>query len=131
MSNKLMLGLWRIMVNVPEPLWQREVARQARGAVDSLGFMTSDHHRVRDFAVRELPRRGIPLSPELIAGALNLPVERTADIVDELERNMTFVYRSRRSDRNRGEAVTWAYPVTVDRTPHHVTFSTGETVYAA
>ncbi|OGO41196.1 MAG: hypothetical protein A2Z04_05735 [Chloroflexi bacterium RBG_16_57_9] len=27
--------------------------------------------------------------------------------------------------------VVWAYPVTVARTPHHLTFSTGEQVYAA
>ena len=125
MSNKLMMGLWRVMVNVPEPLWKREVGRQARDAVDSLGFMTTDHHRVRDFAVRELPRVGAPLSPEFIAHKLGLPVERTVDILDELERNMTFIYRSH------DESVTWAYPVTVDTTPHRVTFGTGEIVYAA
>ena len=28
-------------------------------------------------------------------------------------------------------AVTWAYPVTVDQTPHHLTFNTGEKIYAA
>ena len=30
-----------------------------------------------------------------------------------------------------GENVTWAYPVTTDQTPHHVTFSSGEEVHAA
>jgi hypothetical protein len=38
---------------------------------------------------------------------------------------MTFLFR------NEQGAVAWAYPVTVDRTPHYVTFSTGEQVYAA
>ncbi len=42
-----------------------------------------------------------------------------------LEKHMTFVFR------NEQGAVTWAYPVTVDRTPHRVAFSTGERVYAA
>ena len=28
-------------------------------------------------------------------------------------------------------AVAWAYPVTVDTTPHHVSFDTGEQLYAA
>jgi len=26
--------------------------------------------------------------------------------------------------------VTWAYPVTVDETPHHVRFSSGEEAYS-
>jgi hypothetical protein len=113
------------MVGLPEPLWQREVARQARDALGKLGFMSEDHHRVRDFAVRELPRVGKPLSPTYIAQELNLPLARTVDILAELEKNMTFLYRGD------GESVTWAYPVTVDRTPHHVTFSTGEQIHAA
>jgi hypothetical protein len=125
MDNKLLLGIWRILVGLPKPLWQREVARQARGAVGSLGFMSEDHHRVRDFAVRELPRVGKPLSPASIAQELNLPLTRVVAIVDELEKKMTFLYRGG------GEAVTWAYPVTVDRTPHRVTFSSGEQIYAA
>jgi hypothetical protein len=124
-NNNLLLGIWRLMVGLPKPLWQREVARQARGAVESLGFMSEDHHRVRDFAVRELPRVGKPLSPAFIAQALDLPVERSIAILDELEKNMTFLYRGD------GQSVTWAYPVTVDRTPHRVTFSSGEQAYAA
>ena len=87
--------------------------------------MSQDHHRVRDFAVRELPRVGEPLSPASIAQALDLPLVRTIAILDELEKNMTFLYRGD------GESVTWAYPVTVDRTPHRVAFSTGEQTYAA
>jgi hypothetical protein len=124
-NNSLLLGIWRLIVGLPGPLWQREVARQARGAVESLGFMSGDHHRVRDFAVRELPRVGQPLSPAFIAKELELPLTRTISILDELEKNMTFLYRGD------GESVTWAYPVTVDRTPHRVTFSSGEQVYAA
>jgi hypothetical protein len=124
-SNSLLLGIWRLTVGLPGPLWQREVARQARGAVEGLGFMSGDHHRVRDFAVRGLPRVGTPLSPDFIAQELDLPLPRTIAILDELEQNMTFLYRGD------GESVTWAYPVTVDRTPHRVTFSSGERIFAA
>jgi hypothetical protein len=87
--------------------------------------MSEDHHRVRDFAVRELPRVGQPLSPAYIAQELDLPLARAIAILDELEKNMTFLFRCD------GESVTWAYPVTVDRTPHRVRFSSGEQVYAA
>jgi hypothetical protein len=87
--------------------------------------MTEEHHLVRDFAVRELPRVGEPLQSEFIAQELGLPLARVIAVLDELEKNMTFLYRGD------GEAVTWAYPVTVDQTPHQVTFSTGEQIHAA
>ena len=72
-----------------------------------------------------MPRIGAPLPPELIAERLHLSVERVNVILDELEKHMTFLFR------NEQGAVAWAYPVTVDRTPHRITFSTGEQVYAA
>jgi len=125
MPNCLLLGIWRLMVALPAPLWQQEVARQARATVAGLGFMSADHHRVRDYVVRELPRAGRPLGPTAIAAAVDLPVERVRALLDELETHMTFLFR------NEAGEVTWAYPVTVDRTPHRVTFSSGEQVYAA
>ena len=79
----------------------------------------------RNFVVRELPNAGEPLSPEFIAQELDLPVSRVNLILEELEKHLTFLFR------NKQGAVTWAYPVTVDRTPHHVTFNTGEQIYAA
>jgi hypothetical protein len=65
------------------------------------------------------------LPPESIAQSTNLPVERVVAILDDLQKHMTFLFR------NKEGAVTWAYPVTVDRTPHHVALSTGESAYAA
>ncbi len=124
MNNALLLGIWRMMISVPPALWQSQMARQTQGEAD-LAFMTADHHRVRDFVVREMPRLNRPLPPELIAAELQLPLERVGLILDELERNMTFLFR------NPAGAVTWAYPVTVDHTPHQVTFSSGEKLCAA
>lgn len=125
MKSSLLLGLWRCMIPIPGMMWQGQVSKGAQGTLASLGFMSEEHHLVRDFAVRELPRVGEPLSPEFIAQELELPVARVNVILEKLEKNMTFLYRSD------GEAVTWAYPVTTDRTPHHVTFNTGEEVHAA
>ena len=87
--------------------------------------MTPDHQLVRDFVVRELPRLNTPLSPETIATAVRLPIDRVRSLLDDLEHAMTFLFR------NAAGAVTWAYPVTVDQTPHQVTFSSGEKLYAA
>ncbi len=125
MNQSVLLGLGHHMLPIPRMVWQDQVGRGARHGRASLGFMTEDHHRVRDLVVRELPRIAAPLSPELIAGMLSLPMDRLQVILDELERHMTFLFR------NREGAVAWAYPVTADPTPHRVTFSTGERIYAA
>ena len=120
MDNQLLLGLWRCVLPIPPQVWQRIVKPDA-----DLDFMDVDHHRVRNLVVREMPREAKPLTPEWISQQLGLPSSRVVEILDELERNMTFLFRSPQG------AVTWAYPVTVDKTPHHVTFSTGEQIYAA
>ena len=125
MSGRLLIGLGRHMIPVPRMLWQWQVDKSAQRTKAHLGFMSEEHHLVREFAVRELPRVGEPLSSEFIAEELNLPVARVKSILDELDKHMTFVCR------NTQGAVVWAYPVTAESTPHHVTFSTGEQLYAA
>lgn len=120
MDSRLLLGLWRAMVPLPRQIWQRQV----RGEAD-LEFMSEDHHRVRDFVVRELPRVGAPLRPEMLARELALPLPRTVEILEELEQHMTFLFRNEQGE------VVWAYPVTAAKTPHRVTFDSGERIYAA
>ena len=125
MTSKLLIGLGSRMIPVPRMLWQWQVRRRAAETKAHLGFMSEEHHLVREFTVRELPRVGEPLSPEFIAEELDLPIDRVKSTLGELDKHMTFVCR------NAQGAVVWAYPVTVECTPHHVTFSTGEQVYAA
>jgi hypothetical protein len=124
MKGSLLLGLGHYMIPVPRMIWERVLTGQSAGTRERLGFMSEDHHRVRDFAVLELPRAGAPLAPEAIAEALDLEVPRVVSILEELEEHLTFVYRGDH------RVVTWAYPVTVDETPHHASFSTGEEAYS-
>ena len=126
MNKSLLVGVWKYLLPVPRSVWQGQVAQSARHASEGgLAFMTEEHHQVRDFVVIELPRITRPLSATLIAERLNLPIEQVTTILADLERHMTFLYRNPQGD------VTWAYPVTVDHTPHRVTFSSGEQIYAA
>jgi hypothetical protein len=125
MGNRLLKGFWKLMIPVPGALWEKRVAGSRKAIQASLGFMSEDHHAVRNFAVRELPVEGRPLPPELIAERLELPLDRVNAILKELEEHMTFLFR------NGDGHVAWAYPVTVDETPHRLTFSSGETLYAA
>ncbi len=127
MKDRIMLGLWKYMLSVPSFIidMKKQVARGKMRYEAAMGFMTEDHRRVHHFSVKELPHAGKPLSPEFISANLGLPHDRVVSILDDLEKHMTFLFRN-----NQG-AVTWAYPVTVDKTPHHLTFSSGEQVYAA
>jgi len=126
MNKSLLVGIWKYLLPVPRSVWQGQVAKSARHASEGgLAFMSEDHHRVRDFVVVELPRFARPLSAALIAERVNLPLDRVTGILTDLEKHMTFLYRNPQGE------VTWAYPVTVDHTPHRVTFSSGEQIYAA
>ncbi len=126
-KDYVLLGRGSQIREVPRAMWEEHVA-QARNPEHSqarLGFMTPAHHRVRYFAVRELAKRGRPLSPEEISAALMLPFEQVQVILEELERHLVFLVR------NEAGAVAWAYPVTVEPTPHRLEFSSGERLYAA
>ena len=124
MKDSLLLGLGRYMIPIPRMIWERIMKAEGRKSREGLSFMSEDHHRVCDFTVLELPRTGAPLPPEAIAEALGLEVPRVISILEELEEHLTFVYRGDH------RVVTWAYPVTVDETPHHTSFSTGEEAYS-
>ena len=122
MSNRLMGGIWRYMLSIPPFLWKKKISA---GTGAKLDFMTEEHRLVHHFVVRELPKIGEPISPEFVADKLTMPYDRVKSIFDDLEKHMTFICRN-----DEGMAV-WAYPVTVERTPHRLTFSTGENIYAA
>ncbi|MBW2193003.1 MAG: hypothetical protein JRF27_04350 [Deltaproteobacteria bacterium] len=125
MKNKLMVGLWRYIINVPSFLWQKQVGKGKRRFEKAHGSLSEEERRVHHFVVKELPATGMPLSPDVISEKLDITADRIKVILDTLEKRMTFLYR------NKTGAVTWAYPVTVEKTPHRMTFSSGEQLYAA
>ena len=125
MRNKLMAGVWRYIVGVPPFLWEKQIEKSVGKVKRATGFMTPEHRLVHHFMVREMPRLGRPVSAELVAEELALPTERVSEILDDLEKHLTFLCTN--SD---GEVI-WAYPVTVEKTPHAITFHTGERLYAA
>lgn len=125
MSNKLMSGLWKFMLMVPPLLWEKQVDKTRKRIRAELGFMSYEHRLVHHFVVRELPGNGEPMKPETIAKGLNLDLNRVKVIIDDLEKHMTFLVTDAVG------SVTWAYPVTVEQTPHRVVFNTGESLYAA
>lgn len=110
---------------IPRAVWEGHLAKVPEHGKARLGFMSADHHQVRYFAVREIVRTGEPVRPAHIARALGLSPAKTSTILDDLEQNLFFLCR------NEDGLVSWAYPVTADQTPHRLTLSSGERLYAA
>lgn len=125
MIEQILIGKGEAIHPMPRPDWERELREYLEQPNDRLDFMTEDHHRIRRMAVVDLARVGAPLAPEHFVERLDLDRERVVEILDDLERNLFFLVR------NEERAVSWAYPVTVDRTPHRLTFSTGERLHGA
>jgi hypothetical protein len=125
MKNNILLGIWRFLLPVPERIWQGQVKQSVLHNQQELGFLSTDHLRVRNYAVRELVCLGQPLPPDLIARDLSLPLDKVNAILDDLESRLSYLYR------NGTKSVDWAYPVTVDPTPHRANMSSGESINAA
>ena len=125
MKNKFMVGLWRYIIKFPPFLWEKHISKAKKKFEAANTFMSKEHRLVHHFVVKELPFIGKPLSQDVIADRLGMSIDRVKLILDDLEAHMTFVFRNRQGD------VVWAYPVTVEQTPHHVSFHTGEQLYAA
>jgi hypothetical protein len=125
MTETILMGRGNKIVQLPRQVLEKHLAGVPEHGQTRLSFMTADHHRVRYFVVRELPRIGAPLRPEFIAQQLQLPLAQVRSILDELERKLFFLAR------NDQGAVSWAFPVTVDPTPHRLAFSSGERLYGA
>ena len=101
------------------------MGKLARRAQAEVGAVSLQHRAVHHFVVRELPRCGGPMPPQMIAEGLGMPPDLVQGVLAELEARKCFLFR------NEDGEVVWAYPVTAEPTPHRIRFKSGETLYAA
>ena len=125
MTDAVLIGRGDTIRSIPRADWEQELSSATEQISQRLTFMSDEHHLVRNFAVRELPRLGRPITLRTISHALRISLTRASAIVEDLERNLFFLVRGG------GEEVSWAFPLTVENTGHHLTFSTGERLDAA
>jgi len=125
MTDAVLAGRGSTITEIPRSDWERELSSAPATIARRLDFMSRDHHLVRNFVVRELPRLGRPISLSEISQTLQLTQESTKRIVEDLEKNLFFLVRGS------GTEVSWAFPVTAEETGHHLVFSTGERLDAA
>jgi len=123
--RRVLLGFKRHMVPIPWALFTRLVRQKLGKTAKAFGGLDEDHRRVHHFVVKNLPGLAKPMPPDFIAERLGLSISQIVRILDELERRLIFLFRPG------GREVVWAYPVTVEPTPHRVAFSSGEKLWAA
>ena len=125
MSAQILHGAGRDILTLPEDGFVQAMHHLPARMSARLAFMTRGHHLVRDFVVRELPRQHDPLQSARIAPATGLELHEVTRILADLEQHLFFLVRDAAGN------VSWAFPVTTSRTPHRLTFSTGEKTFGA
>jgi len=124
-DSKVLLVRNNKITPISQQTWQDHIVEIPKHASERLAFMSNDHHLIRNFVVRELPRFSRPITPQEISSELSLTPDRTNLILDELEKRLFFLVRDDQG------AVVWAYPLTTERTAHQLQFNNREKLYAA
>src|SRR5438067_9413615 len=120
MEDTILIGRGNMILEVAAQDWRKHLAGASHDMKTTFSFMTEEHHLVRNFVVCGLPRNhGKPLKGEDIAQRLNLPLARVIAILEDLHKGLFFLVQ------DNAREVNWAFPVTSDRTPHYLSFSTG------
>jgi hypothetical protein len=125
MDDSVLIGQGTGFERKPLEEWLSAVRRGTENMKPRLSFMTAEHHAVRNFVVTGLARLNRPLPPQEIASRVGLTLSRVQEILAELERRLFFLVR------NQSGEVAWAFPITSDRTPHELQYSTGERTFGA
>lgn len=126
MTAQILVAKGQSLESMPESGWRETLAEQVPPLMEQrLAFMSAEHHRVRREAVREIIRTGEPVTPEALVRLADLDHATVERILADLARNLLFLVR------NAEGAVSAAFPVSADATPHRLTFSTGERLYGA
>lgn len=126
MQDVIRIGRGAHISAVPAESWREHLAGAREEMGKRLTFMTPEHHLIRYTAVRELPRNsGRPLKPEDLSEKTGLDLPRVVTLLGELEQRLFFLVRNEMGE------VSWAFPVTTDRTPHRLSFGTGERLFGA
>ncbi len=125
-TNTILVGARETINRVSDTGFKAALAKISDQFAARLAFMTPEHHLVRNFVVRELPREnGRPIKVDRLAAKLGLPLPKVQAIVEELERHLFFLVR------NEAGEISWAFPVTTEPTLHRLKFITGERAYGA
>ncbi len=125
LEGSVRVGISGITFPIPSFIIKKIVSSGIKEARKKVSRFSDLKRQIHHWVVKEIPGRKTPVLLPEIAEHFDQDITTIESIVQELEDEKTFLFR------NRSEGINWAYPVTLDSTPHTVTFSSGETVNSA
>jgi hypothetical protein len=125
LKHKLYMGFRGFMMRIPPMLSEKGSRKGERGAKANSDSLSKEERRVHHFIVMKMAIVKDPITAELIADELGMPIDTVYEIINKLENLKTFIYRSD------GKRINWAYPLSLDNTGFRMTASTGEQFFAA
>ena len=124
-KHKLYVGYQGIMLPVPPVLSKKGAQKGEKGAKANADSLTDLERRVHHFIVLKMVDARKPITSEMIADEMEMPLGQVCSVIDKLESLKTFIYRSD------GKGIDWAYPLSLDNTGFRMTSSSGERFFAA
>ncbi len=124
-KHKLYMGYKGIMLPIPQVLSKKGAQKGEKGARANADFLTDLERRVHHFIVLKMVKAREPITSDMIADEMEIPLDHVCSIIDKLENLKTFIFRSD------GKGIDWAYPLSLDNTGFLMTSSSGDTFFAA
>ena len=119
------MGFRGVMMPIPPLLSEKGARKGEKGARQNADSLSRDERRVHHFIVMKMAVVSEPISAELIASEMGMPIDQVGDIINKLENLKTFIFRT---DRKR---IDWAYPLSLETTGFRLMATSGEQFFAA
>ena len=125
LKHKLYMGYRGFMMRIPPLLSDKGARKGEKGAKANADSLSEEERRIHHFIVMKMAVVKNPITAELIANKLEMPIDQVSEIIEKLENLKTFIYR------RDGKGINWAYPLTLENTGFRMTASSGEQFFAA
>ena len=125
LKHKLYVGFRGFMIPIPPRLAAIGSRRGEKGTRANADRLSKQERSVHHFIVVKMAVVKGPITAEMIADKLRIPIDRVNEIIDKLENLKTFVYHGD------GKGINWAYPFSLENTGFRMTASSGEQFFAA
>jgi hypothetical protein len=124
-ADRLVLGRGPEIVVVEDAHWWSTLLAHVPAMRSRFDALPPLQRTLRRAAVLRVVATGRPAPPDALARDIGAPLREVAAALADLERRLFFLVR------DAGGEVSWAFPVTADVTPHHLSFSSGERLHGA
>ena len=124
-SHKLYMGFRGFMMRIPPLLSEKGAKKGEKGARQNANSLSRNERRIHHLIVMKMAVINEPISAELIASEMGMPIDQVMDIINKLENLKTFIFRT---DQKR---IDWAYPLSLENTGFLLTATSGKRFFAA